>query len=100
MLPEIRSKMRLTICDATSAMYEGGPGFKPERSWRHNALLVSQDPVALDATGWRMIERKRAEKGLKTLEADERAPRYISTAADPAHRLGNSDPARIAVVET
>lgn len=99
MLPEIRSKMRLTICDATSAMYEGGPAFKPERNWRCNALLVSEDPVALDATGWRMIERKRAEKGLKTLEAEERAPRYISTAADAEHRLGNCDPGRIAVVE-
>jgi uncharacterized protein (DUF362 family) len=99
MLPEIRSRMRLTICDATTAMYEGGPGFKPEHSWRCNALLVSEDPVALDATGWRMIERKRAEKGLKTLEAEERAPHYISTAADAEHRLGNCDPGRIAVIE-
>ena len=49
MLPEIRSRMRLTICDATTAMYEGGPGFKPEHSWKLNSLLVSQDPVALDS---------------------------------------------------
>jgi len=99
MLPEIRSRMRLVICDATTAMYEGGPGFKPERSWKANALLLSQDPVALDYTGWQMIERKRAEMGLKTLEADQRAPRYIATAADSEHRLGRSEPARIEVVE-
>jgi uncharacterized protein (DUF362 family) len=99
MLPEIRSKMRLTICDATTASYEGGPGYKPEYSWKNNALIVSQDPVALDYTGWQIIERKRAEKGLKTLEADGRAPRYIATAADAQHRLGANDPRRIAVVE-
>jgi uncharacterized protein (DUF362 family) len=99
MLPEIRSKMRLTVCDATTAMYEGGPGYKPEHSWKCNALLVSQDPVALDYTGWQMIEQKRAGMGLKTLEAEDRAPHYIATAADREHRLGNNDPRRIALVE-
>ena len=91
--------MRLCICDATTAMYEGGPGYKPEHSWKENALLVSQDPVALDYTGWQIIERKRAEKGLKTLEAEDRAPRYIATAADQEHRLGTNDPKRITTVE-
>ena len=99
MLPEIRTKMRLTICDATTASYEGGPGYKPEYTWKNNALMVSQDPVALDYTGWQIIERKRAEKGLKTLEGDSRAPHYIATAADAQHRLGTNDPRRIAVVE-
>jgi uncharacterized protein (DUF362 family) len=99
MLPEIRGRMRLTICDATTAMYEGGPGYKPEHSWNCNALLVSTDPVALDHTGWQMIERKRAEKGLKTLAAEERAPEYIHTAADVEHRLGNNDPKKISIVE-
>ena len=100
MLPEIKSKMRLTICDATTACFEGGPGYKPQYSWKNNALIVSQDPVALDYTGWQIIERKRAEKGLKTLAADGRAPHYIATAADPQHRLGTNDPRRIAVVES
>jgi len=99
MLPEIRSKMRLTICDATTACFEGGPGYKPEYTWKNNALIVSQDPVALDYTGWQIIERKRAEKGLKTLEGDKRAPHYIATAADRQHQLGTNDPRRIAVVE-
>jgi uncharacterized protein (DUF362 family) len=99
MLPEIRSKMRLVICDATTAMYEGGPGYKPEHSWNANTLLVSSDPVALDHTGWKMIERKRAEKGWKTLAAEERAPRYIATAADAEHRLGTNDPNKISLIE-
>ena len=99
MLPEVRSRMRLTLCDATTAQYEGGPAYKPEYSWKRNALLVSQDPVALDYTGWQIIERKRAEKGLKTLEAEGRAPHYIATAADAEHRLGTNDPGRITLVE-
>jgi uncharacterized protein (DUF362 family) len=99
MLPAIRGKMRLTICDATTAMYEGGPGYKPEHNWNANALLVSTDPVALDHTGWQIIERKRKEKGMKTLEAEERAPRYIATAADGEHRLGTNDPQKIALIE-
>jgi uncharacterized protein (DUF362 family) len=99
MLPEIRGRMRLTICDATLASYEGGPSYKPEYTWKNNALLVSQDPVALDYTGWQIIERKRAEKGLKTLEGDGRAPHYIATAADAQHRLGTNDPRRISAIE-
>jgi uncharacterized protein (DUF362 family) len=91
--------MRLTICDATTAIYDGGPAFKPETSWKNNALIVSQDAVALDYAGWQIIERKRAEHGLKTLEAEDRAPHYIATAADQEHRLGTNDPRRISVVE-
>ncbi len=99
MLPEIRTRLRLTICDATTAMYEGGPAYKPEHCWKMNGLIVSQDPVALDTTGWQIIERKRAEHGLKTLEADGRAPAYLATAADKDHRLGTCDPKRITMVE-
>ncbi len=99
MLAEIRSRARLHICDATTACYEGGPGFKPQFAWHENALLVSADPVALDHTGWQMIERKRAEKGLSTLEAEGRTPRYIATAADAAHRLGTNDPRRMILSE-
>lgn len=98
MLTEIRAKLRLHICDATTACYEGGPAFKPEFLWRENALIASEDPVALDQTGWQLIEHKRAERGLKTLEAENRAPRYIATAADANHRLGTNDPRRIELV--
>jgi len=99
MLPAIRAKMCLTICDATTACYEGGPAYKPQYCWHDNAVIVSADPVALDYTGWQVIERKRAEKKLKTLEADGRRPRYIATAADARHRLGTNDPRRIDLVE-
>ncbi len=99
MLPEIQSKMRLIVCDAMTAQYEGGPGYKPQYAWPYNGVLVARDPVALDHTGWQIIEHKRAEMGLKTLEADGRAPRYIATAADEQHRLGVDVPGKITLLE-
>ncbi len=99
MLPPIRRKIRLHICDATTAQYEGGPSYMPQWTWPFNGLLVARDPVALDYTGWQIIEKKRAEKGMKTLKEMKREPAYIATAADPQHRLGNNDPKRMEVTE-
>ena len=99
MLPPIRQKVRLHLCDATTAQYEGGPSYMPQWTWPYNGLLVSRDPVALDYLGWRIIEKKRAEMGMKSLEDLKREPTYIATAADSKHRLGTNDPNRIEVVE-
>ena len=99
MLPPIRAKFRLHICDALTAQYEGGPSFMPQWTWPFNGLLVARDPVALDYTGWQIIERKRAEKGMKSLKAMKREPVYISTAADANHRLGTNDPKKIEMVK-
>jgi uncharacterized protein (DUF362 family) len=99
MLPPIRQKVRLHICDATTAQYEGGPSYMPQWTWQENGLLMSRDPVALDYVGWKIIERKRAEKGMKSLKEMKREPNYIATAADSQHRIGTNDPARIDQVE-
>jgi len=99
MLAPIRQKVRLHICDATTAQYEGGPSYMPQWSWQENGLLISRDPVALDHVGWKIIERKRAEKGMKPLKEMKREPSYIATAADSQHRLGTNDPARIEQIE-
>ncbi len=99
MLEPIRRKLRLTLCDATIAQFEGGPSFMPQWTWPFNGLLAARDPVALDWTGWQIIESKRAEKGMKPLARVGRAPSYIATAADPQHRLGANDPRQIERVE-
>ena len=80
--PVIRQKIKLTIGDAMTSVYEGGPGFRPEHLWQPNALIVGEDRVAIDQIAWGILEKKRAEMGLKTLEAAGRPPRYIATAAD------------------
>ena len=98
-IPTIREKVRFIIGDALSSVYNGGPGFRPEHLWYPNALMVGEDRVAMDQTAWQMIERKRAEVGMPTLEAAGRLPRYIATAADATHRLGTNDPERIHLVE-
>lgn len=88
MLPPIRQKVRLAICDGIKAQYEGGPSFMPQWIWAFNGLLVARDPVALDTVGWDIIERKRAEKGVPALKAARREPRYIATAA--RHGIGSN----------
>jgi uncharacterized protein (DUF362 family) len=95
----VREKVCFTIGDAISSVYDGGPGFKPERLWYPNALVVGEDRVAVDHTAWGMIEKQRAEAGVPTLEAVGRRPDYIAAAADAAHRLGTNDPGRIRLVE-
>jgi len=99
MLPPIRQKLRLTICDATTAQYEGGPSFMPQWTWPFDGLIVARDSVALDYIGWRIIEQKRAEKGLPSLHSLKREPAYIATAADPLHNLGTNDPNQIERVD-
>ncbi len=98
MLPSIRNKVRLTVCDALEAQYEGGPSFIPQWRWDFNGLLVAQDPVALDYTVWQIIERKRAENNMKSLKKKGRKPTYIATAADSKHRLGTDNPNRIKLI--
>ncbi len=98
-IPAIREKVRFTIGDAMSSVYQGGPGFEPQHLWQPNALIVGEDRVAVDHTAWQMLERKRAEVGLPTLEAAGRPPRYIATAADKAHQLGVNDPQHIHLLE-
>jgi uncharacterized protein (DUF362 family) len=98
-LPVIRQKVRLHICDALTAQYEGGPSFMPQWTWPYNGLLTSLDPVALDHVGWQILEQKRAEKGMKSLLVLERQPKYIATAADSQHRLGTNDSSRIEQLE-
>ena len=99
MLAAIRQKLRLHICDGLNAQYEGGPSFMPQWMWPFNGLLVARDPVALDYVGWKIIEKRRAEAGMKLLKELKREPTYIATAADAEHRLGTCDPQRIERVE-
>ena len=98
-IPVVRQKVRFTIGDAMTSVYDAGPGFRPEHLWQPNALIIGEDRVAIDLTAWKMIERKRAEVGMPTLQDIGRPPRYIATAADRDHKLGFNDPDHINLVE-
>ena len=95
----LKSKVRLHICDAINPQYEGGPSYMPQWSWKYNGLILSNDPVAMDYTGWQIIEEKRREYGIQSLKKAGREPLYIATAADTNHRLGTNDPAKIKKIQ-
>ena len=91
--PHIRSKLRLTILDAGTAQFDGGPAARPSATWPLGLLVASRDPVAVDAWGWRAIDRERVRRKLPPLEAAGRPPRWIATAA--RYGLGEGDPDKI-----
>jgi hypothetical protein len=63
-LPIIRQKVVLHIVDAIKASYHGGPGGNPKYIWEHKAMYFGTDPVALDKTGWKVIDAKRKQQGM------------------------------------
>ncbi len=99
----VRSRVRLSILDGFKVMAHGGPKFNsPQHVKLHNAVYVSSDPVALDALGNDIVEKARAEYGLKPLAQDVngnnpkgRSPTYIQAAQELG--LGIADLAKIKV---
>ncbi|NOZ12304.1 MAG: DUF362 domain-containing protein [Acidobacteria bacterium] len=78
--PEIRDKLRLVIVDASRIQLQNGPAYFHRYALEYGGLLVGTDPVAVDAEGWRIIDRQRVKKGLKTLKQVNRQPGYIAAA--------------------
>lgn len=85
----ISSKHRIVICDAMRVLYAGGPEFVPEYTVDFNGIIVSTDPVAVDAVGANIVRKLRNESGKKPLPYYTK-PKYIETAAKMG--LGNSAP--------
>ncbi|MBM3333131.1 DUF362 domain-containing protein [Candidatus Sumerlaeota bacterium] len=96
-LPIVREKMRLIVCDAIYAQYEAGPTYYPKYYYAADTIMAATDPVALDTVGWQMIEAKRREAGLKSLEDSGRPPRWLATAA--ARGIGQNDLGKIDVAD-
>lgn len=94
--PYIKNKVKLTICDALVPQYHGGPSFKRQWTWPFGAILMSFDPVALDAVGADILEKKRHEHGMPGFREAGRSPEYIHTAA--GYGLGVDDLTRIEIV--
>ena len=69
-IPAIRKKTRLVVVDALRAQYEAGPGAKLDAQWSHCSLLVSRDPVAVDAVGLEIIQTKRTALGLPRIGSE------------------------------
>ena len=94
----IRTRVRLCITDGFKVMAHGGPLDKqPQYRFPYEAVLVSTDPVAMDAVGWEIVEKFRAENKLKSLTDEGRPPAYIPAAAGLG--LGVADRQKITVKE-
>ncbi|MCJ7523632.1 MAG: DUF362 domain-containing protein [Candidatus Aminicenantes bacterium] len=98
-LPEVKGKTRLNILVMLTPLFHSvGPhGFNPAYVWKYNGLLVGLDPVAVDATGARIIQAKRRE-----FFGEDRPinppPKHIEL-ADTRHHLGTADPSKIELVK-
>lgn len=66
-LPVIREKATLHICDGVKASFHGGPGGKPKYMWEHKTMYFATDPVAMDKTGLKAIDAKRAAMGMASI---------------------------------
>lgn len=96
--PWIRKKVVLHVIDGLEGCYDNGPVpgtldvlFTPKTLW------LGTDPVALDTVGYRVIQDKRREEGLPSLEATGRPTDHIALAAKKG--VGVNDLNRI-IVET
>jgi len=93
----IKAKHRLSILDALVVQYHRGPSFHTQWAEPCDALILSLDPVAADAVGWRLIERLRSKKGLPSLKEEGREPVFLTTAQKLG--LGRADSDSIEVIE-
>jgi hypothetical protein len=98
-LPEVKGKTRLNVLVMLTPLFHSvGPhGFNPAYVWKYNGLLVGLDPVAVDATGARIIQAKRRE-----FFGEDRPinppPKHIEL-ADSRHHLGTADPNKIELIK-
>ena len=98
-LPNTKGKTRLNILVMLTPLFHGlGPHlYNTKFSWAYNGLLVGFDPVAVDATGLRIIEAKRDEFFGENRPINPPA-KHIAL-ADTRHHLGNADPAKIELIK-
>ena len=59
----------------------GGPAFRPDATFPLGRVAASTDPVAADLWAWKVIDAERRRRGMPTLEASGRPPRFVATAA-------------------
>ena len=91
-LPIVREKVVLNILDGVKAAYHGGPGTTVSKyAWNHKTMYFATDPVALDKTGWKAIDKKREEVGvapIALLKPDEDS-RWLNCHVEHIEIAGN-----------
>jgi hypothetical protein len=98
-LPQTKGKTRLNILVMLTPLFYGkGPHhFQANYTWDYHGLLLSQDPVAVDATGLRILEAKRRAHFGKSVPLATPAKHIV--VAQQKHKLGAADPKRIKLIK-
>jgi hypothetical protein len=94
----LAAKTRLNILVMLTPQFHGvGPhGYSSRYVWGYGGLILGTDPVAVDATGARIIQAKR-DLFFGEHRPISPPPHHIQL-ADTVHGLGNSNPARIDLI--
>ncbi len=97
-LPHVAGKTRLNVLVMLTPLFHGvGPHhFSSEFVWKYRGLLVGFDPVAVDATGVRILVAKRREHFGEDRPLNPPA-KHIQL-ADTRHHLGSADPEKIELI--
>lgn len=95
----LKDKTRLNILVMLTPLFHGiGPHHYSEKYvWEYKGLLVSQDPVAVDSIGARILQAKRRE--FFGEEKPLQPPAKHIFLADTRHHLGVSDPGKIELIK-
>ena len=99
-VPQIRKQNKLVICDALRVQFNGGPSYHPQWAENFGAVILGDDPVAVDFIGYQIIDEIRSKHDLPSLEKAGRKPKHVFTAADSDHKLGKASLDEIDLVET
>jgi len=98
-LPVVKGKTRLNVLVMfTPQFHSFGPhSFNPKYVWKYYGLMLGFDPVAVDATGLRIIEAIRRD-----FFAEDRPlnpPAKHIAIADSKYHLGTADPQKIELIK-
>jgi hypothetical protein len=98
-LPVVKGKTRLNVLVMfTPQFHSFGPhSFNPKYVWKYHGLMLGFDPVAVDATGLRIIEAIRRDYFAEDRPLNPPA-KHIAI-ADTKYHLGTADPQKIELVK-
>jgi hypothetical protein len=98
-LPVVKGKTRLNVLVMfTPQFHSFGPhSFNPKYVWKYYGLMLGFDPVAVDATGLRIIEAIRREYFAEDRPLNPPA-KHIAI-ADSKYHLGTADPNKIELIK-
>ena len=97
--PLVKGKTRLNVLGMLTPQFHvlGPHSFNPKYVWSYYGFLVGFDPVAVDATGLRVIQAKRQEFFGEDRPLSPPAKHILT--ADTRYHLGTSDPNKIDLVK-